>query len=243
MILIYTHMYTHTYLSVYLNLGKECMKQPYLWIDVILGLKIIFQDVTWVVKTTPVSPLAFLLDSHTTSCSHHLCAHTTPCSLYSHTISLLTLLTPPLLTTTSLLTFLSTTLAHFPLTPPPTHTTSLLTPPLLPPDVGVGGFPPTVLCDPSWVSYDTNSSQNTVLHITRDKSDKVTVTNFTRSFYLEGLEKEELECFPFKLRYNTIKWFGILIPAINTFPAEIVLMRPNGRQDVASLGSELEQSS
>ena len=46
-------------------------------------------------KTTQSLLLHFSLTLTPPPCSHHLCAHTTPCSLYSHTISLLTLLTPP----------------------------------------------------------------------------------------------------------------------------------------------------
>ena len=165
----YCFLYTHTHLSVYLNLGKECMKQPYFWIDIILRLKIIFPECYLGCENNPVSPPAFLLDSYTTSvltqppcshhlpahtislltpplahftltpppCSHHFPAHTTPCSLYSHTISLLTLLSHhPWLTLLS-----HHLLAHFTLTPSPcslyshtipcslySHTTSLLTP-------------------------------------------------------------------------------------------------------------------
>ena len=161
---LYTH--THTHLSVYLNLGKECMKQPYLWIDIILGLKIIFPECYLGCENNPVSPSAFLLDSHTTymltqpPCSHHplltLLSHHLP----AHTTSLLI---PPLAHFT-----LTPSLAHFTLTPSPcslychtipcsfySHTTSLLTPPLSDTRCGGGRFPhQAVLCDPSWVSYD-----------------------------------------------------------------------------------------
>ena len=116
---LYTH--THTHLSVYLNLGKECMKQPYLWIDIILGLKIIFPECYLGCENNPVSPSAFLLDSHTTymltqpPCSHH---------------PLLTLLSHHLLAHFTV----TPSLAHFTLTPPPCSHHLCLTP-----GVGVGG--------------------------------------------------------------------------------------------------------
>ena len=164
------------------------MKQPYFWIDIILRLKIIFPECYLGCENNPVSPPAFLLDSHTTPvltqppcshhlpahttslltpplahftlipppCSHHFPAHTTPCSLYSHTISLLTLLSHhPWLTLLShhLLAHFTLTpsLAHFTLTPPPCSHHLCLTP-----DRPWGGrFPhQAVLCDPSWVSCD-----------------------------------------------------------------------------------------
>ena len=148
--LIHTRTQTHTYLSIYVNLGKECMKQLYLRIDMICLNDNFSRYVSWVVKTAQSLLLRFSLTLPPPPCSCHLLltpppAHTTCCSHHL-------LLTPPPAHTTSLLTLLSYHL--------PAHTTSLLTPPpcshyllahfiltpllcshylCLTPDVGVGG--------------------------------------------------------------------------------------------------------
>ena len=113
--LIHTRTQTHTYLSIYLNLGKECMKQLYLRIDMICLNDNFSRYVSWVVKTAQSLLLRFSLTLPPPPCSCHLLltpppAHPTCCSHHL-------LLTPPPAHTTSLLTLLSHHL--------PAHTTSV----------------------------------------------------------------------------------------------------------------------